>query len=97
MELDVFSQVLQINPLKFLVHLMLMLLNVTKNTKSQTKHSRTGHSYVSGVIDGADFKNILIFTIDIIPQICKLAIIKIKEVVLDIFEVVQSCSLLHMN
>ena len=34
-----------------------------KNTKSQTEHSRMGHLYVSGVIDGADFKNTLIFAI----------------------------------
>ena len=55
------------------------------------------HSYVSGVIDSADFKITLIFTIiiidcliDITSQICKLAVLKIKEVVLNIFEVVQS-------
>ena len=55
---------------KLLVHLMLMFLNVIKNTKSQTKHSRMSPSYVIVVIDDADFKNTLIFTIgeiDIIP------------------------------
>ena len=49
---------------------MLMFLNVIKNTKSQAKNSRMSPSYVIVVIDDADFKNTLIFTIgeiDITP------------------------------
>ena len=46
------------------------------------------HSFFTIIID---------FLIDITPQICKLAVLKIKKVILNIFEVVQSCSLLYMN
>ena len=69
LELDILNHVLPENAaLKSLVHFMLMFLNVTKNIKSQTKHWRMSHSYVSGVINGANFKITLTFTILLIVK-----------------------------